>query len=463
MAATAAAYFPSTPFFQDPNNAGVEAFDEFLNLDDAVSNPVMVTQPTPSSSVSASTTAANLWSPSTDSNSYPMGPSRDYDHFPQQTPLPSNYLFSPSQDIASLIDINGCPPDAMQTEEYIQPSAITRPPAAGVGTLRPGDHQKALLAQQQAQQAAAMQRRQSQQQAQAQLMDSHPQNTHFNGVNDTAERTISRVLQQFRQEAQSSTQPAPRPGAQDTNREEDDLDMDADEKFLNSEEGKKLSSKERRQLRNKVSARHFRTRRKAMIESLENAKQESQEKIRQLEMENQQLRKENASYRVLLEELMRQGSLNPLVERMASSMRADAPAPSLAHLPLPPVAQTLPSSVGFTTDMNAMTSMPSDSANLWATRFPGQNNAIPQPSFANMSRAPSVSMSSATTTPSPSRNMSLENNGPLSTISEGVQENPTGLPRSVSMTQLESQQLGVLAGQTAGQDLFNWHPYDEGV
>lgn len=38
--------------------------------------------------------------------------------------------------------------------------------------------------------------------------------------------------------------------------------MDEDEKLLNSEEGKKLPSKERRQLRNKVSARHFRSRRK---------------------------------------------------------------------------------------------------------------------------------------------------------------------------------------------------------
>lgn len=43
-------------------------------------------------------------------------------------------------------------------------------------------------------------------------------------------------------------------------KEEDD--MDEDERLLASEEGKKLSSKERRQLRNKVSARAFRSRRK---------------------------------------------------------------------------------------------------------------------------------------------------------------------------------------------------------
>ena len=45
----------------------------------------------------------------------------------------------------------------------------------------------------------------------------------------------------------------------------DEDDMDDDEKLLASEEGKKLSSKERRQLRNKVSARAFRSRRKGML------------------------------------------------------------------------------------------------------------------------------------------------------------------------------------------------------
>ena len=42
----------------------------------------------------------------------------------------------------------------------------------------------------------------------------------------------------------------------------DEEEMDEDERLLASEEGKRLSSKERRQLRNKVSARAFRSRRK---------------------------------------------------------------------------------------------------------------------------------------------------------------------------------------------------------
>ena len=43
------------------------------------------------------------------------------------------------------------------------------------------------------------------------------------------------------------------------------LGWDEDERLLASEEGKKLSSKERRQLRNKVSARAFRSRRKGKL------------------------------------------------------------------------------------------------------------------------------------------------------------------------------------------------------
>ncbi|CCG83699.1 protein of unknown function [Taphrina deformans PYCC 5710] len=53
----------------------------------------------------------------------------------------------------------------------------------------------------------------------------------------------------------------------DATRNEEDLDEDT--RLLMSEEGRKLSSKERRQLRNKVSARNFRERRKEYITHLE--------------------------------------------------------------------------------------------------------------------------------------------------------------------------------------------------
>lgn len=77
---------------------------------------------------------------------------------------------------------------------------------------------------------------------------------------------ITRVVAQIRADSQNAST-----SMQDNNQgllphiiraKKDEEDMDEDERLLASEEGKKLSSKERRQLRNKVSARAFRSRRK---------------------------------------------------------------------------------------------------------------------------------------------------------------------------------------------------------
>ena len=78
------------------------------------------------------------------------------------------------------------------------------------------------------------------------------------------EESISRLLNRMRQNSTASVdddEDSPNnTGSSRIKKDEDD--MDEDERLLNSEEGKKLSSKERRQLRNKVSARAFRSRRK---------------------------------------------------------------------------------------------------------------------------------------------------------------------------------------------------------
>lgn len=75
---------------------------------------------------------------------------------------------------------------------------------------------------------------------------------------------ISHILQQMRQNSVSSLEETEQTSSlpQPTKYKKDEQDMDEDERLLASEEGKKLSSKERRQLRNKVSARAFRSRRK---------------------------------------------------------------------------------------------------------------------------------------------------------------------------------------------------------
>lgn len=81
---------------------------------------------------------------------------------------------------------------------------------------------------------------------------------------------ISQVLNSFREQQSSNMNRQSPDSPDDGNRSQSkDLDdMDEDERLLNSEEGKKLSPKERRQLRNKVSARHFRKRRKGKCYNL---------------------------------------------------------------------------------------------------------------------------------------------------------------------------------------------------
>lgn len=80
------------------------------------------------------------------------------------------------------------------------------------------------------------------------------------------EAKISRLLEQMRNNSNASSvedeDENNHESSQGSRMRKDEDDMDEDERLLASEEGKKLSSKERRQLRNKVSARAFRSRRK---------------------------------------------------------------------------------------------------------------------------------------------------------------------------------------------------------
>ncbi|KAK9465546.1 hypothetical protein V1512DRAFT_265726 [Lipomyces arxii] len=69
--------------------------------------------------------------------------------------------------------------------------------------------------------------------------------------------------------------------------------VDDDERLLASEEGKKLSSKERRQLRNKVSARNFRLRRKEYISHLEDLIAKKSDEADSLKSDNERLVMEN--------------------------------------------------------------------------------------------------------------------------------------------------------------------------
>lgn len=155
-------------------------------------------------------------------------------------------------------------PNAIGGESQAMTSPTVPSQTSNVGRMYPGMHQQAALAKAQAQQR-------QQQHLIQQRQNQAKQHTHRSKVpmpsDPIVEQKITQLLNSMRSKAGASPGDSgenspllqlPRP-----KKEEDD--MDEDERLLASEEGKKLSSKERRQLRNKVSARAFRSRRKGNI------------------------------------------------------------------------------------------------------------------------------------------------------------------------------------------------------
>lgn len=248
------------------------------------------------------------------SNRTLSGPSHKYDQYKQQTPFVPGALASTlainnnnsqvtgytleymAPDMSSnddMFDFNTAPSqnmstggdmdidfvDSQQDPSFFFPEPTVNPNAIGgesrglqspivpsqtssVGRMYPGMHQQAALAkaqQQQRQQQHIIQQQQRQNQQVKQHRPKAPMPS-----DPIVEQKITQLLNSMRSKAGSTSSDGsdnspmlqlPRP-----KKEEDD--MDEDERLLASEEGKKLSSKERRQLRNKVSARAFRSRRK---------------------------------------------------------------------------------------------------------------------------------------------------------------------------------------------------------
>ena len=249
-----------------------------------------------------------------DDHQTPVAPSHEYARFKQQTGIPSGSMaslralsestnpafggFSNSglDDVgmfesmgsmtgleemefgapASLPAFFYPPGDASsQADDFVDPTAVIKHEEAQANIrFYPGMHQQAALAKAQAQAQQQRQQQLIQQQqkreAEEQQQQQQRQNARRSGSHQPAdahtEETIARVVNQIRQNssfAGDSLSPNPHNVLPHIVRNrKDEEEMDEDERLLNSEEGKKLSSKERRQLRNKVSARAFRSRRK---------------------------------------------------------------------------------------------------------------------------------------------------------------------------------------------------------
>ena len=168
-------------------------------------------------------------------------------------------------------------------DNFVDPNSIGGDePTSSVGRLWPGMHSqqahqaamaKAAQAQHIKQRQMKIQAHQAQyQQAADNSRSQSIQQGHSNGKRPShvtephVEESISRLLSQMRQNNHVSPDDENSPSASMlphiARMKKDEDEMDEDERLLASEDGKKLSSKERRQLRNKVSARAFRSRRK---------------------------------------------------------------------------------------------------------------------------------------------------------------------------------------------------------
>ncbi|GBB89450.1 hypothetical protein RclHR1_16130003 [Rhizophagus clarus] len=109
---------------------------------------------------------------------------------------------------------------------------------------------------------------------------------------------------------------------------------------------KKLSSKERRQIRNKISARNFRVRRKEYIQNLETTKEQQQEEINLLRQALLHLQEENTKLQQEVEELRKQKQQNTktIVTSPPSPPHISSPATTRALPSVPPHQPSSPAS-----------------------------------------------------------------------------------------------------------------------
>lgn len=381
------------PSFNHHTNQCIDPEQEFFDFSQLPS-------PTPATLKRESSATSTICSPVStnidDDLQTPAKPSHEYERFKQQTGLPSGSLaglnaaynsgfgFNSSgidemamMGDASMMDGSfyntGLPIDTSMNmagmdfqqsnylyndnaqDDFVDPSSIEEAPQVRVW---PGMHQQAALAKAQAQQQQRQQQqmalqRQAQAQAHAQQQQVRQQPAQAGRKTSSplsdarTEETIARVVAQIRANSQSAA-------SMGDNRQDllphiirakkDEEDMDEDERLLASEEGKKLSSKERRQLRNKVSARAFRSRRKEYIGQLEGEVQVKVNEANDLRTENRLLREENARSRAFIERLLRHQAFTPFLEELSreESLQPKTPMASMSSSSTPTVAPTAP-------------------------------------------------------------------------------------------------------------------------
>ncbi|OAA71271.1 bZIP transcription factor, bZIP-1 [Cordyceps fumosorosea ARSEF 2679] len=241
---------------------------------------------------------------------------------------PENDVFdfntSPSQATlaASELDMDF---DASNTNQFftVNPSSIEQPQQqasanSSPGRLWPGAHtQAAAVAKAQAHQRHMMQQSQSQK-----ARGKAPQAT-----DPIVEQKITQLLNNMRAKPASASGDSQSGSSSMPRTKKSEEDMDEDERLLASEEGKKLSSKERRQLRNKVSARAFRSRRKEYITQLESERDNKEDEVTRLRQSNRALMEENKRLSDLTRMLLSSPSFSNFLDHLSTNSAAIPQAP----------------------------------------------------------------------------------------------------------------------------------------
>lgn len=305
-----------------PQPGGFDGLGDFVDLSQYDNNSDLAYQP-PSLSPSTTSNLSPSLSLEAESSSetsslFPTnqgftGPSHQYDLYKQQTGLvpgaltttlsmnqPQGYFqeyldfqqhnfgedaFDFNQPLEGLMessldmDFQTSPTDGMYLNSTINPNVIggQEPdalPSPMTTPTMPGNLPFVGMHQQQAAMARAQQQKLQQrqrQQALAQQQAKQAQKARSPQTSDSiAEQSVQQILSSMRAEPVQYTPVKTSPAVNFPKKPKTESEMDEDEKFLASEEGKKLDSRERRQLRNKVSARAFRGRRKGKTISQHN-------------------------------------------------------------------------------------------------------------------------------------------------------------------------------------------------
>ncbi|GAO17410.1 uncharacterized protein UV8b_06132 [Ustilaginoidea virens] len=334
-------------------------FDALLNFPDEYSNSFSspsMSSSSPNSKISfTSPVPAAVTTPTLPTTSETMnGPSHNYGMYPQQTGFvpgaiahtmavnqtnntgyQEDFYLSTISPETEAFDFNASPSQATMDLELSQadcqqffttvnPNSIEQngsplSQTSSIGRLWPGAHSQAALAKAQAQQRQQQFAQQKQSQRQT---PQKPRGKASHPSDPIVEQKITQLLNSMRAKP-AGAEPESQSSLNNLIRsKKDEEDMDEDERLLASEEGKKLSSKERRQLRNKVSARAFRSRRKEYITQLELEITNKVNENGDLRSQNRALLEENKRLSDLTRMLLSSPSFSNFLDNLSSNPNA---------------------------------------------------------------------------------------------------------------------------------------------